>query len=74
MNSKKDKVEILKLMNKYVMNISDERAYHRWIVTGPPDCADESDFEFIADNKELFNHCCKMFGDIVKKYEKDGVK
>lgn len=59
------KVNILKRMNEYVLNVvSDEELIMSWLVCGVPDDADEEDYLFIAEDKELWNDCCKIFSKI----------
>lgn len=62
------KVKLLKGMHEYVRNINDERAYMRWINI-VPDEPMEDDFEFIAEDKELWTDTCELFADLVKRYE-----
>ena len=58
----KTRVELLKGMHAYIINMGDESIYETWILTGIPDCPDEEDFEFFATDDNEWVHICKLFG------------
>lgn len=66
---KDTRIGFLKQMQEYIQfHIADEDAYARWIQI-VPDEADEEDFEFIADNNDLWISACTTFGKITKEFE-----
>lgn len=61
----------LKKMDIYVINtIGDEEETAFWLQMGVPDCATEDDFQFIAENEEEYNRCCRVFAAIVVDSDK----
>ena len=69
----KDELKVLRMnlvggMNEYMSCINDETAYYDyWIEVVPDECT-EDDLESIAENDELFNDVCKLFGFIIRHY------
>lgn len=67
----------LEKMDKYIReNISDESGIMHWLSVGVPDNASQEDFEFIAQDEELFNTCNRVFSSLVieetyGKYDED---
>lgn len=58
----------LKKMDKYIReNVSDEDSIIWWLTIGVPDNASQEDFEFIAQDDELFNTCCRAFSSLAIK-------
>ena len=56
----------LKKMDKYIReNVSDEDGIMWWLTVGVPDNASQEDFEFIAQDDELFNTCNRVFSSLV---------
>ena len=56
----------LKKMDKYIReNVSDEESIEWWLTIGVPDNASQEDFEFIAQDDELFNTCNRVFSSLV---------
>ena len=62
----KDRIEIAKAMNKYIINLGDEEIWESWITLGIPDCPSEEDYEFIASDDDEWTDLCKLFGILVK--------
>lgn len=63
------RIGFLKQMHEYIQfHIDDEEAYGRWILI-VPDEPTEDDFEYIADDSELWTEVCTVFGKLVKEYE-----
>lgn len=69
--TKKERVAYLKAMNLLITGINDENAYMRWIYL-VPDGADDDDFEFIAEDNEMYADCCKLFRELIKAYGNSG--
>ena len=63
----------LKKMNNYVLDvIGDEEETEFWLQMGVPDNASEEDYEFIAEDEEEYNRCCRVFSAIVvDNYEEE---
>ena len=65
------RVELLKAMDTIVRSLDDESVMNLWLTNGVPDGADESDYEFIAENvatpededgnTSCFEECCRCF-------------
>lgn len=63
------RINFLKQMHEYIQfHINDENAYMIWILIVPDD-PQEDDFEFIAEDEELWTSACTTFGKIIKEYE-----
>ena len=45
-----ERVELLKAMDVVVRSLNDESVMDLWLTNGIPDGADESDYEFIAED------------------------
>lgn len=69
MGTKEQRIELLKGMNQYIIDLGDELAYDAWFSMGVPDEATEEDYEFIASNIEHWVFVCNIFGAIIKKFE-----
>lgn len=68
-----NKIEILKAMNTIILALNNEEAYFdSWILTVPDEATDE-DFEYIADDPELFTDAVKLFKELMKEYLDDGL-
>ena len=67
MGTKEQRIELLKGMNQYIIDLGDEEAYDVWFTLGIPDEA--TDYECIAEDLTLWVFVCKVFGDIIKKYD-----
>lgn len=67
----KTRIAILQAMHEFVINeFNDEENIMEWLTYGVPDCPNESDYEFIAENKENFNETVDLF---LKLKEKEGI-
>lgn len=69
MGTKEQRIELLKEMNQYVIDMGDEEIYETWFTLGVPDEATEDDYEDIAEDLALWVCVCNIFGDIVEKYD-----
>ena len=66
-----ERVELLKAMDVVVRSLNDEEVLELWFTNGVPDGADESDYEFIAEDVAIpededgdtscFEECCRCF-------------
>ncbi len=64
------RVEMLKQMNKYVLeHIYDESAHMSWLMVAIPDAPTEDDFLDIAEDDEEWADICEYFGKTLKRYE-----
>lgn len=61
-NIQKTRVELLKGMNTYMLQLGNETLLGAWFLTGIPDCPDEDDFEFFATDDNEWNYICRLFG------------
>ena len=69
MGTKEQRMELLKGMNQYIIDLGDEEAYDTWFSCGVPDEPTEDDYEFIADNIEEWVYTCQLFGRLIGEYE-----
>ncbi len=61
--SREDRILWLKAMNQTVIDEGDEVLWLDWIMIGVPDGACEDDYEYIADDEELWSDCWDWFDD-----------
>lgn len=61
-NIQKTRVELLKGMNTYMLQLGNETLLDAWFLTGIPDCPDEEDFEFFATDDNEWNYIVRLFG------------
>lgn len=55
----------LKAMNDYICNVvGDENIWIQWITYGVPDGATADDYEYIAEDDELYNDICSLFSEL----------
>ena len=55
------RINQLKAMHDLMTEANDESVYMRWVELGVPDCPDKDDFEFIAQDDEMYNECFDLF-------------
>jgi len=66
------RVEMLKQMNKYVLeHIYDETVHMMWLMVAIPDAPTEDDFLDIAEDDEEWADICEYFGKTLKRYDKE---
>lgn len=63
------RIELLKQMNQYIINIGDEEIWMDWIAVGVPDEATEEDYEFMANDEVIWCETCEIFGELIKRDE-----
>ena len=68
-NQKQARIEILKAMHHYMMNVNDEDAYFHWTIIGVPDEPMEEDYESIADDENEWEDIVKYFATLIKDYD-----
>ena len=70
-----DRYNNLKAMHTIVCSLNNENAYYNHWIYNVPDCPQEDDFEFMAeeDEKELYNDTVECFLRLMKRYTKDGL-
>jgi hypothetical protein len=61
------KIELLKDMHNYILDMGDDLVYDIWIRDGVPDEPDDEIFEFIASNDDDWREVCELFGKLVKE-------
>ena len=76
------RVELLKAMDVVVRSLNDESVMDLWLTNGVPDGADESDYEFIAEDvatpededgdTSCFEECCRCFTACIAARAKHG--
>jgi radical SAM superfamily enzyme len=62
-NIRKDQ---LKAMHEVILNANNENIYMSWIIT-VPDCPQDDDFEWIAEDDDRYNEVCDLFIQLVSK-------
>ena len=77
-----ERVELLKAMDVVVRSLNDESVMVLWLTNGVPDGADESDYEFIAEDvatpeyedgdTSCFEECCRCFTACIAAGAKHG--
>ena len=77
-----ERVELLKAMDVVVRSLNDESVMDLWLTNGVPDGADESDYEFIAEDvatpededgdTSCFEECCRCFTACIAAGAKHG--
>lgn len=64
----KTRIAILQTMHEFVINkFNDEENIMEWLTYGVPDCPNESDYEFIAEDEENFNEIVDLFQQLKKR-------
>ena len=66
------RIALLKAQHEIIVHINNEEAYMEWINI-VPDCPQDDDFEFIAENEELFADAMGCFKEIMNTYLDDGI-
>ena len=76
------RVELLKAMDVVVRSLNDESVMDLWLTNGVPDGADDSDYEFIAEDvatpededgdTSCFEECCRCFTACIAAGAKHG--
>lgn len=61
------KIELLKDMHNYIIEMGDDLVYDIWIRDGVPDEPDDEIFEFIASDDNEWREVCELFGKLVKE-------
>ena len=77
-----ERVELLKAMDVIVRSLNDESVMDLWLTNGIPDGADDSDYEFIAEDvatpededgdTSCFEECCRCFTACIAMGAKHG--
>ena len=77
-----ERVELLKAMDVVVRSLNDESVMDLWLTNGVPDGADDSDYEFIAEDvatpededgdTSYFEECCRCFTACIAAGAKHG--
>ena len=71
MGTKEQRIQLLKGMNQYIIDLGDEEVYDAWFSLAVPDEPTEDDYEFIADNIEEWVYVCQLFGRLIGEYEEE---
>lgn len=61
------KIELLKDMHNYILDMGDDLVYDIWIRDGVPDEPDDEIFEFIASDDNEWCEVCALFGKLVEE-------
>ena len=69
----KIRINLLKEMHRYIINMNDESIYKAWTSLGVPDCPQEDEYEFIATHSGLWYEVVSIFKtltirDIMENY------
>lgn len=71
-NIKDSRVSLLKEMHNYVMHhIQYEEAYMQWVTNAVPDEPRQEDFDFIAEDNDLWKLSVNTFRRAVRRYEEE---
>ena len=65
--TKESRIAQLKAMHEVMINANDESIYVSWISCGVPDCPQEDDFEFIAEDNEEYNEVVDLFVELIQR-------
>lgn len=68
---KQARIELLKQMNQYIIDLGDEEVWITWITLGVPDEPSDDDYEFIASNENEWLDTVKIFANLTKEYWED---
>ena len=63
----KMRTDQLKAMHNVICKANDERIYMSWITCWVPDCPQDDDFEFTAEDNERYNETVDLFVKLVSK-------
>lgn len=66
------RIALLKAQHEIIVHMNNEEAYMEWINI-VPDCPQDDDFEFIAEDDELFANAMECFKSIMDTYLDDGI-
>lgn len=70
MGTKEQRIELLKGMNQYIIDLGDEEVvYEAWFSLGVPDEATDDDYECIAEDVDEWRFICQLFGRLIKEYD-----
>lgn len=61
------RIELLKGMHNYIIDMGDDFVYDIWIRDGVPDEPDDEIFEFIASEDDEWREVCALFGKLVEE-------
>ena len=61
----KERINLLKQMHQYIVDIGDEDIYDAWVTDGIPDEPSEEDYEFIAKYDREWTNVCREFGQLI---------
>ena len=61
------RIELLKGMHNYIIDMGDDFVYDIWIRDGVPDEPDDEIFEFIASEDDEWREICELFGKLVEE-------
>ena len=70
MGTKEQRIELLRGMHQYIIDLGDEEAYEPWFTLGVPDEATDDDYEFIAENEGSWREICELFGNLIRIYDR----
>ena len=59
------RINQLKAMHTLMTEANDENIYMHWATLAVPDCPSEDDFEYIAQDEELYNECFDLFVKLI---------
>lgn len=66
-NTIEKRIELLKDMHNYIIDMGDDLVYDIWIRDGVPDEPDDEIFEFIASNDDEWTEVCILFGKLAQE-------
>lgn len=61
------RIELLKGMHNYIIDMGDDFIYDIWIRDGVPDEPDDEIFEFIASDDDEWREVCALFEKLVEE-------
>ena len=66
------RLAMVKLMHETMMSMNNENAYMAWIYE-MPDCPNEDDFEWFAEDEDMYIKLYLYFMKLFERYSKDGI-
>lgn len=58
------RIDLLKKMYQYILDMGDETILEKWYLSGGP--VEEEDFEWYAEDDDDWKYICGLFGRLIK--------
>lgn len=63
---KEQRIDLLKRMNRAIIDKGDEEIWMAWIMYAIPDCPQEEDYDFIASDEDSFKETLELYERLMK--------